>query len=155
MKTVSTLLLAGLATAALAARADTVELQHGFNASVGEAIVQPDDSSAYTYQVRGGMTLTLAGEEHALSADCVGLDVTDAGGDTVGEGHCVWRDGDDHRLFVSLQTAKGRNQYTVTGGTGKWQGTRGSLDTGFTYLPGPEGVYLGIESGSGTLERQP
>lgn len=155
MKTTSTLLLLSLLSATLGARAETVELQHGFNANVGEAIIQPDGSSAYSYQVRGGMTLRLADDEHAFSVDCIGLDVTDAAGETVGEGRCLWRDNEDHQLFLSLQTAEGRNQYTVTGGTGKWQGTRGSLGTGFTYLPGPKGVYLGIESGSGTLERQP
>lgn len=154
MKILSTLLLTGLAATTLGVKADNAELQHGFHASVGDPVLQSGGGSAYSYQVRGGMTLRQPEGEQAFSVDCVGLDLTDADGNTVGDGYCVWRDADDHRLFLSVHTAEGANDYKVTGGTGKWETAKGAFRTGFTYLPGPgQSVYLGVETGSGSLER--
>lgn len=153
MRILSTLLFTGLAATTPGVEAENVELQHGFHATVGESVPQRDNSSAYTYQVRGGMTLRMPEGKQAFSVDCAGLDFTDDAGNTVGDGYCVWRDTDDHRLFLSVQTAEGANDYTVTGGTGKWETAKGSFRTGFTYLPSPGNIYLGVETGSGSLER--
>ena len=102
--------LVALMAITLPVQAAEVSLQTGFHATVGEAVAVDNGGVAYSYQVRGATTLTMEGATHALSIDCVGLDVTDAAQATTGVGRCVWRDADDHQLMLSVQTAEGRNR---------------------------------------------
>ncbi|MBT3830270.1 MAG: hypothetical protein HOB98_20805 [Gammaproteobacteria bacterium] len=131
-----------------------VTLVGGFVAVGHPAIATGPEGQTFTYGVRGGMILEMpSGQKIKLSIDCTGIDSVGKGQQTDGHGHCVWRDGDDDQLFVSLKTIASGNRYSITGGTGKWRASTGSIDTTFTYLPAPAPeLFLGVEEGSGHLE---
>ena len=133
-----------------------VSLVGGFVAVGHPAIATGPEGQTFSYGVRGGMILEMqSGQKIKLSIDCTGIDFVGKGQETGGHGYCVWRDGDDDQLFVSLKIVASGNHYSITGGTGKWRASSGSIDTTFTYLPAPAPeLFLGVEEGSGHLERR-
>ena len=132
-----------------------VQLVSGFSAVGHPAIATGEKSQAFTYSVTGGSILTMEnGDKVRVSIDCAGIDAEGGDQNTEGHGHCVWRDADDDKLFVALKTQASGNRYSVSGGTGKWSGASGSIDTVFTYLPAPAAdIYLGVEEGKGTINK--
>ncbi|HEY7775250.1 MAG TPA: hypothetical protein VIC02_01815 [Kineobactrum sp.] len=155
----STLLLAVLGTASAATVAEPVQitLSGGFHATGHAPVATGPAGQAYAYSVRGGTVLRSANKlQIPVSIDCTGLDQVNEQQQTTGLGNCVWRDGEDDKLFLSLTTGQNGNTYVLTGGTGKWSGIEGTITTGFTYLPSPgENLYLGVEEGTGALNKWP
>lgn len=147
-------LAALLVSGCVIAGSQTVILVGGFVAVGHPAIATGPESQTFTYGVRGGMILELqSGQKIKLSIDCTGIDSVGKGQETDGHGNCVWRDGDDDQLFVSLKTNASGNRYSIAGGTGKWRASTGSINTTFTYLPAPAPeLFLGVEEGRGYLE---
>ncbi len=130
-----------------------VDLTGGFVATISPSVATGANSEAFTYSVRGASVLTSsAGTTYRVAIDCVGFDELGGNAGTEGTGRCKWTDADGDSLFVVVQTVGDGNRYSCTGGTGKWAGTSGVIDTRFTYLPGPnEATILGTDEGSGTL----
>lgn len=144
--------------AALGASADTkmdVSLMGGFYASSERSISLGKDKSAFVYSVLGAVTLSdNNGNRWQVSIECLGFDEMGGGAGTQGVGRCTWKDVDNHHLFVSVSTHGERNRYTVLGGTGKWLGAEGQIDTNFTYLPAPsETIFLGTDEGKGRISK--
>ena len=130
-----------------------VELMGGFYAQSERTITQGGDKSAFVYSVLGGTRLTASnGSSWRLSIECLGFDELGGQHGTAGTGRCIWSDGNGDQLFVTVSTVGEGNRYDVTGGTGKWLGATGQIDTVFTYLPAPsEIVFLGVDEGKGSI----
>lgn len=151
MKTMLSGLVVSSAVFAQAAFSAVVSWTAGVHAVIHPSVAAADGGSFYAYTVTGGMTLKLDGNDHALSIHCTGLDRAGESG-LRGQGACTWTDADGGVLSVELETSEAGNAYTITGGTGRWAGAKGELNSSFAFLPGPSETFiLGTESGSGQL----
>ena len=147
-----------LCGAALGASADTkmdVSLIGGFYANSERNISLGKHKSAFVYSVLGAVTLSNSkGSRWQVSIECLGFDELGSASGTQGVGRCTWKDVDNHHLFVSVSTHGDSNRYTLLGGTGKWAGAEGQIDTNFTYLPAPsETIFLGTDEGKGRISK--
>lgn len=129
----------------------SVELTGAFYASSERSIEQNQDGSAFVYSVLGASRLISDSVSWEFSNECVGFDEVGQSHNTKGIGRCIWRDIEDHRLFLDIKTSGESNTYVITGGTGKWQQAKGTIKSNFTYLPAPDGVYLGVDKGKGSI----
>ena len=135
-----------------AAELQPVTISGGFQATAHREIDTGPGRKAMVYSVLGSLGLKLGAEApRPLSAECLGFDEHGEAYPTVGTGRCVWKDAQGDAIFVSIATSGDRNVYTVTGGTGKWSGASGEIQSSFTYLPAPEGLFLLNETGAGRL----
>jgi hypothetical protein len=149
----SILCCSGLATTVTAAPTMDVSLTGGFYATSERTIGLGGEKSAFVYSVMGASTLSDGkGGKWRISIECLGFDELGNSSGTQGVGRCIWKDADNHHLYVSVSTHGETNRYTLLGGTGKWDGAKGKIDTNFTYLPAPsETVFLGTDEGKGRI----
>ena len=136
-----------------AARMMEVNLTGGFYATSERTISLGGEKSAFVYSVLGASTLSdNKGNTWRVSLECLGFDELGSQSGTHGVGRCIWKDAENDQLFVSVSTVGESNRYDVLGGTGKWAGASGQIDTNFTYLPSPsETIFLGTDEGSGRI----
>ena len=154
-KIVSWSLLCGIAIGVSADTKMDISLIGGFYASSERSISLGDKKSAFVYSVLGASTLSDGkGGRWRVSIECLGFDELGNETGTQGVGRCTWKDADNHHLFVSVSTHGDTNRYILLGGTGKWLGVEGQIDTHFTYLPAPsENIFLGTDEGKGRISK--
>ncbi|WP_077343485.1 hypothetical protein [Pseudocolwellia agarivorans] len=134
-----------------------VNLSGSFYAPAGHSIGLGEDKSAFVYSVYGASNLTIslktaAEQKLRVSVECLGFDELGNKEGTQGVGRCVWIDESNDKLFASISTKGETNQYKITGGTGKWKDSTGTLNTHFVYLPTSSNkFYLGTDDGKGTI----
>lgn len=154
MKNLIAVFTLSLFTPVLVAETTAYNLVGGFHATASPSITTGEKSSAFVYEVKGASVLTSYDKKNTVkvSIDCLGFDELGSSAGTVGTGRCIWRDSEDHHLYVTVSTRGEKNVYTITGGTGKWSNASGEITTDITYLPSAsETVYLGTDNGSGSI----
>ena len=134
------------------ASADEARWTAGLRAELHPKVSGVADTSFYSYTVTGGLTLKVGQAAQAMAVHCTGFDRSGSDG-VEGTGACTWTDGEGGVIYAELKTNADGNDYTVMGGTGRWQGAKGALRSTFAFLPGPSSSFMLLtESGSGSLE---
>lgn len=152
-KFTSAIILSTLATV-LQAETLSYDLVGGFHATASPSLMTGENASAFVYEVKGASVLTEKGNKGTVkvSIDCLGFDELGSSAGTVGTGRCIWRDSEDHHLYVTVSTRGEKNVYSISGGTGKWSKASGEIITDISYLPSSsETEYLGTDVGSGSI----
>lgn len=155
MKKLTLFLTLTLTTTTLLAQTTKYSLVGGFHATGSTSITTGENSSAFVYEVKGASVLTANGDKNTVkvSIDCLGFDELGSNTGTVGTGRCIWRDSEDHHLYITVSTRGEKNVYTITGGTGKWNKASGEIITEISYLPSASDTeYLGTDIGSGSIK---
>lgn len=153
-KKITTLaLLCSAAAGAHAEKMMNVEFSGSFYATSERTISLGGEKSAFIYSVLGAGILTHdGGKKLKLSMECLGFDELGNKSGTEGVGRCTWKDSDNDQIFVAVSTHGESNRYTLLGGSGKWLGAVGKIDSKFTYLPAPTAAeFLGTDEGIGRI----